>query len=115
MGRTICRRAVRLGWDVNAYSMYQGRQWKLNWRDRIMYSDKRNWEENLTWNYDIDYDECFEKFHDAICNSTGLIYCYEPTPYLDKVSFQDNAVRISKIIGINMHVYVYSGFHIKII
>ena len=49
LGRCLCHRAVRLGWEVNAFSVFPIRP-ALEIRKRIFYRDPHLWEEQATQN-----------------------------------------------------------------
>ena len=108
IGRHLCRRAVRIGWDVHAYSMYDLQEiyrQSMSMRQRTFYNknsiEQSNWLSHISWVTDCDYDENFDKLGDEIRNVAGLVYFYEDTPFLKsgETTFEQNVIKLSKLAG----------------
>lgn len=108
IGRHLCRRAVRIGWDVHAFSIYDVEQvykQSTSIRQRTFYNknqlDQTNWLQHISWITDVNYDENFELIGDEIRNVAGLVYFYEETPFLKSghSTFEQNVIKLSKLAG----------------
>lgn len=100
IGRHLCRRAVRLGWDVNAFSISECYS-QYDYKNRLFYTSHLSWEEHVLWNVSLDYDIQFEALHDEIRNATGVVYIHESTPAMKNNShtFEECAIKLAKIAG----------------
>eukprot|EP00483_Globobulimina_turgida_P008998 UN09016 len=108
LGRHLCRRAVRIGWDVHAYSIYDIEtiyKRSTSIRQRTFYNKKSesDWlsHRHISWITDCNYDENFDNLRDEIRNVTGLVYFYEETPLLKSKSntFEENVINLSSLAG----------------
>mmetsp|Transcript_32641 Transcript_32641/g.52940 ORF Transcript_32641/g.52940 Transcript_32641/m.52940 type:complete len:319 (+) Transcript_32641:18-974(+) len=109
LGRHLCRRAVRMGWDVHAFSIYNMQEvYKQAYtlRQRTLYNrgvgdGEIEWMQHLSWVTDLNYDANFEHLRDEIRNVTGLVYFYEDTPFLKQEgnSFEQNVIELSRLAG----------------
>eukprot|EP01084_Bolivina_argentea_P252864 424582_1 len=106
LGRHLCRRAVRIGWDVHAYSIYDVEtiyKQSTSIRQRTFYNSKSesDWLKHISWITDCNYDENFEDLGNEIRNVTGLVYFYEDTPLLKSNNnmFEENVISLSKLAG----------------
>mmetsp|Transcript_10219 Transcript_10219/g.16460 ORF Transcript_10219/g.16460 Transcript_10219/m.16460 type:complete len:329 (-) Transcript_10219:1158-2144(-) len=109
IGRHLCRRAVRIGWDVHAYSMYDiatvykqsSTLRQRTFGHRGVGENEAQWLSDIAWMTDLNYDENFERLQDDIRNVTGLVYFYEETPLLksEQTTFEENVIKLSKLAG----------------
>merc|ERR1719334_1847441 len=104
LGRHLCRRAVRIGWDVHAFSVFDIEQiykQEMSIRERTFYNKKAesDWMSHVAWFADTDYDVDFENLRDEIRNVAGLVYFHEDTPHSEQTSFEDNVIGLSKLAG----------------
>merc|ERR1719410_2714271 len=106
LGRHLCRRAVRIGWDVHAFSMYDLQtiyKESVSYRQRTFYNKSRetDWMDHISWITDCNYDEDFDKYKDEVRNVTGLVYFYEDTPLMKTKdgSFEHQVSTLSKMAG----------------
>ena len=106
LGRHLCRRAVRIGWDVHAYSIYDLEtiyKQSTSYRQRTFYNKQTQtgWMDHISWITDCNYDEDFDKYKEEIRNVTGLVYFYEDTPFLksNSASYEEQVSTLSKLAG----------------
>eukprot|EP01083_Nonionella_stella_P051655 137162_1 len=106
LGQHLCRRAVRIGWDVHAYSIHDVEtiyKQATSIRQRTFYNkeSESDWLKHISWITDCNYDQNFESLGEEIRNVTGLVYFYEETPLLKTTPslFEEKVIKLSKLAG----------------
>merc|ERR1719244_597897 len=104
IGRHLCKRAVRIGWDVHAFSVYDVetiQKQSASHRQRFLYDKgtELDWLQHISWVTDCNYDYDFDALREEIRNVAGLVYFHEETPQSDSSTFEENVIHLSKLAG----------------